>query len=164
MSSFTKAELEPVIDPATGKQKRRAGRPVYRVAKDFYWELGFKGSGLRIYARKGYETDGPSRPTLASPGLFNKLAAVLLAVVPQRVWELAVPGSVIHDILREDLRFSLDEGNAVFWLCLEAVGMDGFWRDRLFDAVRSNTSRKRHNAEDLISGSVDPGCGVTELG
>lgn len=124
MSSFTEAVFEPA-------GKTYEGRPVWRAAEAFTFEIGFLGSGLKIEVPKGFETDGPSIP-----------------------WWLArwvnsgsmVRSAAVHDKLREDLRFSKLEGDAIFLTAMAAEGVGKVLRELSFLAVRLNNSRVNHNS------------------
>jgi hypothetical protein len=121
MSEFTRALLEP-----TGET--RGGRAVYRVAEGFTFDIGYLGSGLAVTVPAGFETDGPSVPAWAlwivDVGAFIKSACV-------------------HDMLRQDLRFSKLEGDAIFLTAMAAEGVEPWQRELIFLAVRLNNSRAR---------------------
>lgn len=141
MSSFTEAWFEPVYLP-NGKRKTRNGRPVFAVrgpaGDGFVYEIGFKGSGLGIKCREGYETDLASDPT----GILD-----LTGVAVQAAVEFA-----LHDLLREDTRFSKLASDAILLMAMEARGVDPLVRELIFAAVRSNNSRTRHNPDELVFG------------
>lgn len=121
MSSFTDALLAP-----TGQT--RNGRAVYRVAQAFRYDIGYLGSGLSVTVPAGFETDGPSVPwwavKIVDVGAFVRSACV-------------------HDRLREDLRFTKLDGDAVFLTAMEAEGVKPWQRELIFLAVRLNGSRNR---------------------
>lgn len=121
MSSFTRALLEPTGDT-------RGGRAVYRVVEGFAFAIGYEGSGLEIQVPAGFETDGPSVPWWALP--FMSIGAM-------------IKSGAVHDRLREDLRFSKLEGDAIFLTALAAEGLAGWRRELAFLAVRLNRSRAR---------------------
>jgi hypothetical protein len=121
MSSFTRAVFEP-----TGET--RAGRIVWRAAEAFRFDIGFVGSGLSIDVPAGFETDGPSVPWWLAP--VAKAGGMVRA-------------AAVHDRLREDLRFSKLDGDAIFLTALEAEGVTAWRRELAFLAVRLNNSRDR---------------------
>ena len=123
MSSFTKAVFEP-----TGKTYE--GRIVWRAAEAFVFEIGYLGSGLKIEVPKGFETDGPSVPFWLSR--FINAGSM-------------VRSSAVHDKLREDLRFSKLEGDAILLTAMAAEGVSPILRELTYLAVRLNKSRVRHN-------------------
>lgn len=120
MSSFTRALIEP-----TGKTCE--GRAVFRVAQDFLFEIGRKGSGIAVTVPAGFETDLASVPwwalRLVDVGAMARSAAV-------------------HDRLRQDLAFTKLQGDAIFLTALEAEGVKRWQRELVFLAVRSNSSRR----------------------
>ncbi|TPG14370.1 DUF1353 domain-containing protein [Sphingomonas oligophenolica] len=121
MSGFTRALLEP-----TGQT--REGRAIYRVAESFAFEIGYKGSGLAITVPAGFETDGPSVPWWAL-----KLIDV----------GAMIRSAAVHDRLREDLRFSKLEGDAIFLTAMAAEDVTPWQRELVFEAVRLNETRAR---------------------
>ena len=135
MSSFTHARFEP-----TGAT--RAGRPVWRVVDGFDFAIGFSGSGLVVHVPAGFETDGPSIPwwarRLVDAGAMVRSAA-------------------LHDRLREDLRFSRLDGDAIFLTALAAEGVSAWQRELAFLAVRLDRSRDR--AVWPLSSPPAPPCG-----
>ena len=121
MSSFTDAILSPTA--AT-----RGGRAVFRVVEPFRYDVGYLGSGLSVTVPAGFETDGPSVPwwavKIVDVGAFVRSACV-------------------HDRLREDLRFTKLDGDAVFLTAMQAEGVKPWQRELIFLAVRLNRSRDR---------------------
>lgn len=134
MSSFTEAKFERVLD-AEGRHVKRNGRHLWRVVAAFYWELGYLGSGNRITVPKGFITDGPSIP------------AVVSWLVPRSVKERAMLSACVHDMLREDQRYSLKDTNEIFRMCMIAEGTPAIWREVFYHAVKLNKSRTKHNEE-----------------
>lgn len=134
MSSFTEATFEKVV-LANGKPKLRNGRQVYAIrgsnGNGFYYDIGKLGSGLRVHVPEGFETDGPSAP------------ALILWAMPTKHM---VKSAAIHDMLREDLSFTLLECDVIFLAAMEAEKTPVVWRELAFAAVRTNTSRTKHNA------------------
>jgi hypothetical protein len=145
-SSFTAATWEPIVD-AHGKAVRIDGRRVYRIlgpeGRGFTYEVGFLGSGLRVRVPEGFITDGPSIPS------------IIRWAVPKKAIGQAMKSAAVHDLLREDERFTLLEGDSIFYMCMEAEGTPAFWRERFFDAVRQNKNRTKHNTKELVSGWTD---------
>jgi Protein of unknown function (DUF1353) len=142
-SSFTAATWEPIVGPDSAP-KRIDGRRLYRIlggdGRGFAYDVGFLGSGLRVRVPEGFVTDGPSIPS------FIRWA------VPKKAIGQAMKSAAVHDLLREDERFTLLEGDSIFYMCMEAEGTPAFWRERFFDAVRQNKSRTKRNASELVSG------------
>ncbi len=121
VSSFTDATFEP-----TGE--RRAGRALYRIVEGMRFDIGFLGSGLSVWVPPGFVTDGPSVPVWLR-------------------WALPVgrmiKAAAVHDCLREDLRFSKLEGDAIFLTAMRAERTPVWLRELAFVAVRLNGSRAR---------------------
>ena len=135
MSSFTQAKFERVVDANGRHAKNKAGRYLWRVCEAFYWELGFEGSGNRIWVPKGFVTDGPSIPP------------ALAWLIPRGVTERAMLSACVHDMLREDDRYSLEDGNEIFRFCMIAEGTPAFWREVFYHAIQFNKSRTKHNEQ-----------------
>jgi hypothetical protein len=133
VSSFTEARWERVYLP-DGRPKTRGGRPVFAIrgaGRDgFRYEIGFVGSGLSVHVPEGFETDVVSDPTgvLALVGATRRM----------------IKSSAVHDCLREDLRFTKLQSDAVFLMAMETEGTDPLWREVAFNAVRLNQSRTQH--------------------
>lgn len=121
MSSFTEATA---ID--TGE--RRNGRKLFRYAEGFRFDIGYLGSGLSVTVPPGFVTDGPTVP------------AWLARILPMHT---IAKSAAVHDLLREDLRFSKLEGDAVFLTAMAAEGAPVWLRELAFVAVRLNQSRAR---------------------
>ncbi len=121
MSGFTRAIFEP-----TGRT--RDGRPVWRAAAAFQFDIGYLGSGLSIEVPAGFQTDGPSIPAFA------------LRVVDAGAM---IRSAAVHDRLREDLRFTKLEGDAIFLTAMAAEGVEPWQRELVFAAVRLDRSRAR---------------------
>lgn len=119
MSSFTEARFEP-----TGA--KRAGRKLYRVSGGFDFYIGYPGSGLAVRVPDGFVTDGPSIPWL-----------VRWAIPTKRM----VKASAVHDMLREDRRFTKLEGDAIFLTAMQVERTPFVLRELAFLAVRANGSR-----------------------
>lgn len=126
MSIFTQAKLEP-----TGEY--RCGRQLFRVADGFQFDIGYVGSGLSVHVPAGFVTDGPSIP------------AWIAWLLPTR---RMVKSSAVHDLLREDRRFSKLEGDAIFLTAMRAEGTPLWLRELAFLAVRINASRKVNPANE----------------
>lgn len=121
MSSFTEALA---ID--TGE--RRNGRKLFRYPQGFRFDIGYLGSGLSVTVPPGFVTDGPTVP------------AWLARILPMHT---IAKSAAVHDLLREDLRFSKLEGDAVFLTAMAAEGAPAWLRELAFVAVRLNQSRAR---------------------
>jgi hypothetical protein len=147
LSSFTAAKFEPVILP-NGKQKTREGRKVFRVlgadGDGMRFHVGFPGSGISVHVPEGFETDGPSIPTLQSEGLAAALGLITW-VVPQSARNRAMKASAVHDLLCEDPRFERAAADGEYWVAMSAEGTPRFWRWVFFRAVTLNKSKERHN-------------------
>ncbi len=139
MSSFTEARFEPVYLPG-GRRKKRSGRPVFAIrgaaGDGLRYDIGFLGSGLSVFVPEGFETDGPSDPT----GVLQ-----LLGVAPTMM-----RASAVHDMLREDLRFTKLQSDAVFLMAMETEGTPPIWREAAFNSVRLNQSRSKHQPADEV--------------
>ncbi|QNH91685.1 hypothetical protein SR18_gp034c [Caulobacter phage SR18] len=140
MSSFTEAAWEPV------QGKKREGRQVYRIkgrnGDGLWFYIGFKGSGLAVHVPENFETD-----ELSIPGAVGWL-------VPKAVKAKAVRSAAVHDLLCEDPRFSRPDADAQFWAAMTAEGVPPFWRKVFFDAVTTNNSKERYNANIAFDGEV----------
>ena len=123
MSAFTQALLTP-----TGAT--REGRAVYRVVNGFTFDIGYLGSGLAVTVPAGFESDGPSAPSWA------------LRVVDVGAF---IRSAIVHDMLRQDLRFTKLDGDAIFLTAMQAEGVTPWQRELIFLAVRLNNSRARAN-------------------
>ena len=121
MSAFTQALLTP-----TGAT--REGRAVYRVVNGFTFDIGFLGSGLAVTVPAGFESDGPSVPSWA------------LRIVDVGAF---IRSAIVHDMLRQDLRFTKLDGDAIFLTAMQAEGVTPWQRELIFLAVRLNNSRAR---------------------
>lgn len=110
MSRFTEAAFH-----FTGEMKN--GRPLFCLTTPLVYEVGFLGSGWRVTAPAGFCTDLASLPLwLARTGVGKRLGRQL------------VRSAIVHDVLRQDRRWSKLLGDYVFW---EAMGVDGValgWR------------------------------------
>lgn len=139
MSSFTEARWERVYLP-DGRPKTRGGRAVFAirgVAGDgLRYDIGWVGSGLSVHVPEGFETDVVSDPTgvLALVGATRRM----------------IKASAVHDCLREDLRFTKLQSDAVFLMAMETEGTDPLWREVAFNAVRLNGSRAQHQAAEVV--------------
>ncbi len=119
MSSFTQALLV-----TTGKSS--LWRPKYKCVGGFKYDIGYLGSGLSVVVADGFESDGPSVPWWCL--WFIKLGCM-------------IKSAIIHDALRKDLRFSLVEGNAIFFAAMEAEGTPKWQRWICLLAVSTNKNR-----------------------
>ena len=121
MSSFTKADFE-----YTGQ--KRGGRKLYRVLDGFVYDIGYLGSGLSISVPAGFVTDGPSMPVWLGFMLPTKRMT---------------KSACIHDMMRQDLRYSKTEGDALFLTAMLVEKTPWWLRELAFIAVRLNNSRLR---------------------
>lgn len=132
MSSFTEATFKKVYLP-DGSPKRRGGRQVYAIrgadGQGMRYDIGFLGSGMSVHVPEGFETDGPSAPIWVIP--FMPIGRMIKA-------------SAVHDMLREDARFTLLETDLVFLAAMETEGTPVVVRWAAFNAVRLNRSRTQH--------------------
>lgn len=127
MSSFTRARFDPVPG------KRREGRQVYRCMDDLWFWIGKPDSGCGVRIKAGFETDFASWP--------RRVARLL----PRWLRDKFAKSSALHDRMREDLDFALPDCDGLFWVALKADGVHPILCDLAFFAVRTNTSRTRHN-------------------
>lgn len=153
MSSFTDATFEPVIDAVTGKQKKREGRKVYAIrgadGRGMRFHIGYLGSPQVVHVPEGFETDGPSIPTLESKGLL-KLVGLVTWLIPQSVIERAMKSAAVHDYLCEHPLYERSAADGEFWVAMCAEGTPPFWRKRFFDSVITNNSKVMHNDPSLF--------------
>lgn len=133
MSSFTEASFEAVYRP-DGSPKLRGGRQVYKIrgvdGQGLRWDVGYLGSGFSVQVPEGFETDGPSAPVLLLP--FLPVTRMVKA-------------SAVHDMLREDVRWTKLETDAIFLMAMETEGTPLWARVLAYRAVRLNGSRAPHN-------------------
>lgn len=159
MSSFTDARFEPVLD-AKGKPFKREGRKVYAIrghsGDGMTFHIGYVGSGLSVRVPEGFQTDGPSVPTVKSNGLLLKVVGVVASVVPQSAIDRAMKSAAVHDYLCEHPRYSRADADAQFWAAMHAEGTPGFWRDLFFKAVTTNNSKARYNDDEMFQGEPQP--------
>lgn len=127
MSSFTEATFE---DSGLTVGTRKFYRIKGRDGNGFFYHIGYVGSGVTVHVPEGFLTDGPSAPPL------------LRWLLP--VGKM-VKASAVHDMLREDERYTLIECDAVFLMAMQAEGTPALWREAAFAAVRTNSSRTKHN-------------------
>ena len=123
MSSFTEAKFIKLLP-------KRSGRTLYITEKQFQYDIGYEGSGLCVKVPAGFQTDGPSIPPL------------LQKLLPLRNM---IKSCAVHDMLREDYRFTKLEGDAIFLSAMQAEKTPFILRELAFLLVRLNNSRKRHN-------------------
>jgi hypothetical protein len=132
VSSFTEARFEEVVG------KRREGRKVYRAAASFRFWIGHPDAGMCIMIPQGFETDGASIPV------------PILRLLPGslRDWVMGqlAKSAAVHDLMREDLQFSLMDADALFLVAMEADGVNWALKWVAFAAVRTNKSRDPHSA------------------
>lgn len=97
----------------------RQGRGEFLVYKEFYYEIGYKGSGNKITVKAGFTTDLCSVPFFARP--FVPLAG-----------PLAKP-ALLHDWL---VNQADPRANHVFHEALGVAGVTGLKRETLLLAVK----------------------------
>lgn len=144
---------------ADGSPKKRDGRQVYRfhganeyAGKGVWLRLGWN---INVHMPEGFESDGPSRPTPKSKGIFQKLVGVLLIPVPQALWQTAVLSSGFHDVLCEHPDVPRPVADGMFWACMHVEKTPAVWRDLLFRAVTFNSSKEAHN-DPTIFDPIEP--------
>lgn len=136
------------VTPATFEriEGRSAGRPLFVVrgatGDGFRLHIGYEGSGLSVHVKEGFVTDLASDPT----GIMQLTGAGWLA-------RYAV---TIHDRLCEDTLYTRLEADAILLIAMEATGVPVIWRELIFAAVRTNTSRARRNLDELVFDVVMP--------
>lgn len=148
MSSFTAAQTV-----WTGRTNA-AGRRVYRVdgaeGDGFVFWVGNPVTGQRVHVREGFTSDLAS---WLSARTRRVLRWVGLAWLVGWVDDCLAKAAIVHDRLREDLQYTLEDCDALF---LSAMTADlpnwrgPLWarralREAAFLAVRTNTSRVKHN-------------------
>lgn len=140
MSSFTEANVEPVILPDGSVKRRPSGHIVYRLTSDFWFYLGNPADGRGFLVRKGTETDGPSIPYRLKRwlprGLWNWLCRKL------------AKSSYVHDQAREDESLSKLEGDCIFFIAMHVDRVEPALRWLAFVAVYFNNSRIKWNASN----------------
>ncbi len=120
MSSFTSASFHELgID-------RKSGRKLYRTETAFTFDIGYLGSGLTVRVPAGFVTDGASVPRWMYRWRFIRDM---------------LPAAAVHDLMRQDLRYSKLAGDAVFLTALSALGTPPIVRELAFIAVRLNNGR-----------------------
>ena len=138
MSSFTKAEVEPVLMPDGAVKRRPSGHVVYRLRTDFWFYLGDPADGRGFLVKAGTETDGPSWPYL------------LKRLLPTGLWnwltKTQTKASYVHDAAREDDSLTKPEGDAVFLVAMYVEGTPTILRELSYVLVRFNRSRTKWNA------------------
>lgn len=123
MSRFTEAAYD-----LTGETKN--GRPLACLTSPLAYEVGFLGSGWTITAPTGFCTDLASLPVWFARTRPGRALAAKIA-----------RASIVHDRMRQDLRWPKLLGDYVFF---EALGVDRVplgWRLVCFAAVLINFRR-----------------------
>lgn len=123
MSRFTAATYDVTTD-------RKGGRPVVCLTSPLVYEVGFLGSGWAITAPAGFCTDLASLPRWTQRFRWGRRLADKLA-----------RASIVHDLLRGDLRVGKLTGDLIFF---EAMGVDRVrlaWRLVALGAVLFNFNR-----------------------
>lgn len=116
MSSFTEPlELTPV--------GYRNGKLLWATLRPFAYEIGLKGSGLRLLVPEGFQTD--------------------LMTMPRIFWPFLPPhdpryaaACVLHDYLCRWQGFSRVVADAVFYEALRVLGVGWFKATLIYAAVR----------------------------
>lgn len=124
MSGFTQATLEP--------HPTIKGRFVLTTPGGVYFYLGHDETTSSVHIPEGFTSDGAS-------GL------------PRWVWRLLPPGtrralvmpSMLHDCMREDLRYPKPAGDTAFLNAEYATQVPPLLREIAFLGVRLNYSRAR---------------------
>lgn len=135
MSSFTRATWRWIPDAL------RAGRPEAEILGEagdgFHFWIGRPDSGCSIHVPEGFRTDGASIPKW------------ILRLLPSRFrrWILGqlLKAAAVHDRMREDLRFELEDADCIFLLAMYAERTNPMVRLLAFHLVRTNRSRTLHN-------------------
>jgi hypothetical protein len=123
MSRFTEARF--VVT-----RELKNGRPLAVLTTDFVYEVGHLGSGWRVKALAGFKTDLASLPMwLLRTGEGKQLSRKITR------------SAIVHDLLREDLRFSKLLGDYVFWEAMTVDKVPLIWRIACFLAVLMNFNR-----------------------
>lgn len=128
MSRFTDATFEVTA-------RRRRGRLVVRLTSPFVYEVGYLGSGWKLEARAGFETDFASIPLL--PSWFPA------SIIRVRDWiaDKLARSAVAHDLCRSDARVPKLLGDWIFWEAMGADRVPAWLRAVAFAAVLLNFSR-----------------------
>ena len=123
MSRFTEATWA-----LTGETKN--GRPVVCLTSPLAYEVGFLGSGWTITAPEGFCTDLTSLPIwFARTSLGSRLGARIARA------------AVVHDRMRDDLRWPKLLGDYAFFEAMDVDGVSLGWRLVAFAAVLLNFNR-----------------------
>lgn len=121
MSSFTEAKVERIADR------------LYCVVEPFRWYFGYVGSTLYVDVPRGFLTDLVSGPRW------------IIRLIP-KPWRrrMAAP-AIVHDRLREDMRFAKVDGDVQFLSALLANEVPWPLAMLAFVGVSFNNSRKVRN-------------------
>ena len=134
MSSFTESRIERL------PYRSSEGRPLFAVrgvaGNGFFFDIGYEGSGLRVHVKEGFVTDLASDPT----GILDLTGAALKAI----------KAIILHDMLCENTLFTRLTADAICLMAMEAEGTPLIWRELIFAAIRTNTSRARRNPDELV--------------
>lgn len=139
MSSFTKATWR-MLDWRDSRDVQ-----LYEVS-GLRFDIGYLGSGLSVTVPDGFVTDGPSIPKLVK-WLLGKLSRKLLA------WLVAtlITPSAIHDMMRQDRRFSKLTTDTTMLLAMECNRTPVVLRWLVFFLVMQNRSRRDYAGEVPLS-------------
>jgi len=110
------------------------GRPFYAVAA-FRWYIGFPGSTMWIDIPDGFLTD-----LVSANHRF-------LRILPKSWARSLIGPSIVHDRMREDLRFSKLRGDLEFLDAMDVNGTPGPLKWAAFAMVLANNSREQHNRD-----------------
>lgn len=138
MSSFTKARHESI------------GGGLYRIIADeppgMWFYIGDPNGRQGVLIPNGFITDGPSLPSWLQ---------FLLGLVLLKNWviECLLKASAVHDRMREDQRYSVEEADCYFLIAMKADQKNwegpqwacSMLRELAFLGVRTNRSRKVRN-------------------
>lgn len=113
MSGFTTPlNLEPISGPMP-----------YRTTRDLVYDIGVKGSGLRVVVPAGFETD--------------------LATVPRLLWPICAPhdpryagAAVLHDYLYDWDGFTRVVADGIFYEAMRALGTPRWKAVMMYVGVR----------------------------
>lgn len=129
------ADAEMVAIPG----KFQAGRQVFVVVDDFYFDIGGPHSGLRRIIRRGTETDKVSFPAGVMDFLRRWLPPVYRWAIA--IFERMAKSAAVHDDVRRDLSFSLIETDCIFLMAMHQEHSPRTAAYVAFALVRTNRSR-----------------------
>lgn len=127
MSAFTDARFEPTGD-------RVNGRAIFRAVGGFRFYVGYVGSSLHVDIPDGFLTDGVSAPVW------------VLKLLPIKVLHAMAKPACVHDLLREDLRFSKFDGDVQFLVAMKTAKVPWPIMWAAFFLVLGNNNRSIRNS------------------